>query len=411
MDRKEIEKFKEVKRWLAGKPKQTKKGYISKLKAYLNYRKMNPKELIDEIEEDRKKPRREMGEVEFKLKEFYEWILNQKEKESGGWKVSKTGKKGLSKKSAVGMIGAVRSFYRANGFPLNMKIPRASPKKENRKLSLRGEHVKKLVDHAPTLRDKAIIIDTFQSGMDVSTLCSLDYGDVARGLEENEYPLPIHVVRKNIQYTTFLGRDGIEALKAYLNKRRERHGKIGYDEPLFIKEKNYNGRTRITSNLIQKMLREVAVLSGVVNKEEMERADMNPCRPHALRAGFSSIMKLQGVNNEIVEHWMGHSIPYESAYLIPGEEELKKIYMENEEGLSINRATEEVKKLERKYDGKMETYDELINRQALEIAKLTELKKKVDQLSIYDHVWRDLLEDDQVKNYLSKKLAEKFGKG
>jgi len=120
------------------------------------------------------------------------------------------------------------------------------------------------------------------------------------------------------------------------------------------------------------MLREVAVLSGVVSKEEMERADMNPCRPHALRSGFSTIMKLQGVNNEIVEYWMGHVIPYEAAYMIPQEEELKKIYAEHEEALSVNRSVEQIKKLEEKFDGKMETYDEIINRQAAEIKKLRE---------------------------------------
>ena len=373
MQPEELKEFKEVKRWLVGKGRTTKSEYLGALRIYTDYRGLDPKQLIDEIEEDRKKPRRERGEVEFKLKEFHEWLLNEKEKEKGGGG-GKTGEKGVSTKRAATIMGAIRSFYKANGFPITIKLPRPTTLKKNHKLQIRAEDVKKLVDHAPTIRDKAIILMLFQSGMDVSTLCSLDYGDVARGLENNECPLPIHVVRKKrqVEYTTFLGRDGIDALKAYINKRRERQDEIKHTEPLFVKERNRNGNKRITKDLIEKMLREVAVLSGVVSKEEMERADMNPCRPHALRSGFSTIMKLQGVNNEIVEYWMGHVIPYEAAYMIPQEEELKKIYAEHEEALSVNRSVEQIKKLEEKFDGKMETYDEIINRQAAEIKKLRE---------------------------------------
>jgi len=379
---KELSEFKEVKKWLIGKAKETKKVYLIALNIYCKYRGLNPKQLIDEIEEDRKKPRRERGEVEFKLKEFHEWLLNEKDKMQGGWKPRKVGKKGISPKRANMIVNTIRSFYKTNGFPvLNLKLPKAPPLKKNHKLTLRAEHVKKLVDHAPTIRDKAIILMLFQSGMDVSTLISLNYGDVARGLEDNECPLAIHVVRKKagIEYTTFMGRDAIDALKAYLNKRRQKQGNIKYNEPLFVKERELNGDKRITRNAIDKMLKQVAFLSGIVSKEEMENADMNPCRPHALRGAFSTIMKLQGVNNEIVEYWMGHAIPYESAYMIPQEEELRRIYAEHEEVLSINRATEQIKKLEQKFNGKMETYDELINRQAAEIKRLREELGRLQQ--------------------------------
>jgi len=380
MQSEELKEFKEVKRWLVGKGRTTKSEYLGALRIYTDYRGLDPTELIDEIEEDRKKSRRERGEVEYKLKKFHEWLLNEREKEKKGGHGT-TGEKGVSTKRAATIMGSIRSFYKANGFPITIKLPRPTTLVKNHKLQIRAEDVKKLVDHSPTIRDKAIILMLFQSGMDVSTLCSLDYGDVARGLEKNECPLPIHVVRKKrqVEYTTFLGRDGIDALKAYLNKRRGRQGEIKHSDPLFVKERNYNGSERITKELIEKMLREVAVLSGVVSKEEMERADMNPCRPHALRGAFSTIMKLQGVNNEIVEYWMGHVIPYEAAYMIPQEDELKKIYAEHEEALSVNRSVEQIKKLEQKFDGKMETYDELINRQAAEINSLRKKLAKMEQ--------------------------------
>ena len=67
----ELKKFDEVKKWIAGKPSSTQGTYLIAFNIYVNYRKLNPKQLIDEIEIDRKKPRREMGEVEVKVKNFY----------------------------------------------------------------------------------------------------------------------------------------------------------------------------------------------------------------------------------------------------------------------------------------------------------------------------------------------------
>jgi len=43
----------------------------------------------------------------------------------------------------------------------------------NRKLSMTPKTIKKLIDHAPTLRNKAIILFMFQGGFDVSTLSSI----------------------------------------------------------------------------------------------------------------------------------------------------------------------------------------------------------------------------------------------
>lgn len=82
-----------------------------------------------------------------------------------------------------------------------------------------AEQVKALVDHARTPRDRAIILTLFQSGMDVSTLCSLKYGDVAEGLSKEEHPLKLkpHRPKTGVEYYTFLGKDAVAALKAYIS--------------------------------------------------------------------------------------------------------------------------------------------------------------------------------------------------
>src|SRR5208283_2360694 len=120
---------------------------------------------------------------------------------------------------------AIQGFYKQNGFPLTVKIPKAVPKKENFKLTLRVPEIKLLINSANSLRDKAIIITLFQSGMSINELCNLTYGDIAAGLQTNEEPLNLHLIRKKeqVEYDTFIGGDSIEAIKAYL-AQRQRNG-------------------------------------------------------------------------------------------------------------------------------------------------------------------------------------------
>ncbi|MFO8133660.1 MAG: integrase, partial [Thermoplasmatota archaeon] len=115
---KDLLEYREIERWLTGSPYSTKANYLSSLKKYLIYRDMNPEKLIDEIEADRKKSKREQGEVELEAKKFLEWLRTDREKETGGYNPRKTGEKGMSDKAVASILGAIRSFYRANGFTL-----------------------------------------------------------------------------------------------------------------------------------------------------------------------------------------------------------------------------------------------------------------------------------------------------
>jgi len=335
-----IEDFEEVKKWIAGLKESSRINYLCAMRAYMDFTGLNPKELIDEAEEDRKKPRRERGKPEQRLAEFHKWLLTEYEHKARGRGERKgTGKKGVSKMKARTYVGAIRSFYNRNGFPLTFKTPKASPKKENRKMQLTPREVKKLVDHAPTVRDRAIILMMFQGGFDVSTICSLNYGDVARELNEGSEPMVIHVVREKeeVEYFTCVGHDSIEALKAYLNERKAKGEVLRLDSPLFIKEGAKKLKSeRMTTNLIQNMLKDTAMKAGIITEEHLDNADMNPCRPHALRSAFSTILRLNKFDPLLVDFMQGHVIPYNGAYLIPPPEKVREMYAEVEPQLSIS---------------------------------------------------------------------------
>ena len=58
--------------------------------------------------------------------------------------------------------------------------------------------------------------------------------------ETNKCPIPVHLVRvkTGIKYTTFIDRDALDAIKAYLSWREERHGPRDPAGPIFLTIRN-----------------------------------------------------------------------------------------------------------------------------------------------------------------------------
>lgn len=390
----ELEKYSEVERWLTAKSRGSKFNYLSALRAFMEYTKLNPKELIDLAEADRKKSARERGEPERKVKSFFDWLLNEyRQKTRGvGRRESKkrNGKKGVSRNLAAMYCNAIKSFYKSNGFPLNVKIPKAAPKKENFKLILRVPEVKRLLDVATNVRDRAIILTLFQSGMSVSELCNLTYGDVAKGLRENEEPLHLHLIRKKelVEYDTFLGKDAVNMLKSYLDERKRSGEILKYDTPLFVKRfsrQNAKGGKvkKMNPTLIEASFRALAVKSGLVTEERLKKADINPCRPHALRASFISILKTAGMNNTAVEYLCGHTVPEtEKAYWQVRTDELKRLYKKYEKYLSVSGMvdTEKLEALEQETKRRGDLIEVLLENSKLKDQKIAQLANTLNEI-------------------------------
>jgi site-specific recombinase XerD len=343
-----------LKRWMDTiTRKSTKHNYRSSYRAYAAFTKVAASALIDEAIEDAKRDPRERTDVVLKrLIEFYRWLKTDYPRKSGGRGVHIVGK-GVSDKRANSMVNSVRSFYSTFGVTFRMKGRHALPKPrvQNKRMRVAAEQAKVLVDHARTPRDRAIILTLFQSGMDVSTLCSLQYRDVAEGLKSEELPLKLELYRQKsgTEYYTFLGKDAVEAVKAYLADMKNRGRRFQHDTPLFVKER---GRKGLTTNLVQNMMRNVALKSGLIDEENNGRA-FNPLGPHALRESFGSIMINSGVPDTIVDFWLGHSLgEMAEAYKSLQAESLKEMYLQREKLISVNPKTD-VKEIEAKLRGEI----------------------------------------------------------
>jgi len=339
-----------VQRWLGTiARKGTAYTYKSAFRAYLQYTGQTPAELIDEALEDSKKdPRNKKDVLLTRILGFYAYMKTDHPKKTRGTGEHKIIGLGVSDKLATTFIGAVRSFYATYDLTVRMKGRRKLPKPRvtNKRMIIGAEQVKVLVDNARSPKARALILVNFQGGLDASTLCSIKYGDVSLGLIKGEYPLKLelHRVKTGTEFYTFLGRDAIEALKAYITDMKARGVQFTFDSPLFVQDKS---KAAMVPENVQGMMAEVAVRAGFVD-EKNNGHSFNPLGPHALRESFGSIMTNSGVPDTIVDFWHGHEIgEMAEAYRSVQFESLKKMYLERERLLSISASpvnTEEVTK-------------------------------------------------------------------
>ena len=388
---------------------------------------VTPTELLKRKENDKKKPLLEQGEMEREWNEWVDWLENVYKKKD---RHQKTSNKPLGRTSIKTYSGMIKTFYSYFNCPLDKaaKLPRkissSSGKIENLKIEYRADTVKKLLSVMESNRDKAITLVMFQSGMDISTLLSLTYGHIKNEYEADDSPLLINLTREKIglNYRTFIGRDAIEAIKIYLKERTSTRykckdcgatwenkrnictlckstkikpysEKLSRKTPLFI-SKRKSGRM-VRSNF-EKALRKYAILAGIVDEEQMKEADINPGRPHALRSGFSSILSLKGVNQKIIDGMMGHVDAYGGAYNQYSDEELREIYKEKEQFLSIS-DVREIADIEEKMDGKFDEVHRYIESLKSENQKLhdelTSIKSGFDHSNLLkQHFYESMYE-------------------
>jgi site-specific recombinase XerD len=376
-------------RWMGSiTRKSTAKAYRAAFRRYAAFTGEAASVLVDEALEDaRRDPRDKQGIVKQRLLKFYHHLKDGADKKIRRGNVTKQDGKGLSDKYAHLCVNAVRSFYATYDISVKLtgrsRLPRA--RVENKRLKIANTDVARLVNHARTLRDRAILLTLFQGGMDVSTLCELKYKDVAAGLD-GEAPMKLELYRPKTgtEFFTFLGKDAMRAIRAYLADTR-RNVTFDYNTPLFLKGVYTNGAEALEPHLVQMMMKDLAKKAGFVDAKNNGR-HFNPLGPHALRESFGSILINSGVPDTIVDFFLGHEIgEMAEAYKGVQFDSLRKIYAEREALLSI---TSEGGAIKEELQAEIEKRGELQslvlslakeNREAKE--RMEALEKMVDALS------------------------------
>ncbi|PTD93348.1 hypothetical protein C9439_08020 [archaeon SCG-AAA382B04] len=412
---KEVEiKTEEGKEFLNKYDEPTKSEYENRLKKYLAYRGKNCKELIDEAEKDWREGKRD--------REF----LSEKH-------INKLGKQmkemDYSSNYIANILTTLQAFYKFHQFSLNSdRLKRIERINNSQTKRIEKKEVIQLYNTTTSKRNKAILLFLYQTGQAAQQVVELNYRDVKQELEEDKVPLMLEYSGRKghgNDYVTFLGNDGVEALKQYIEKKEKKLGRqIRRDEPLFSSKKDLT--KRITSPAISNLLSYLAKESGLVTEEELSN-QRNPYMPHAFRKNFKSQLATRA-SNFVIEYMMGHELGVEKDYFLAdhdGKEGLREYYAENmEPHLSIQTTTlknkaviskeypeakkEEIKKItEKRIEEEREKWkDKFVN----EKIEREELEDKIKDLEKHVKKQSELLEKT-LKIDTSKGIPEDAKKG
>jgi len=304
----DVEGFVSLRRWLMKLSKksgseQTRRNYLFCLRKFCEYARMTPDELVEEREKEIVSSDRFMRRrAEDRLDEWFAYL-----NETGS---ARTGKK-YARNTLVSAYNGVRSFYKANYVGLLVEdAPSAWPTKS--KPGLRREDLGRLLEVATQPMHKAYTLCQAQSGLSVSDLLRISYGDVAKQLQNGADHLHLRLLRGKEKhlgfFDTFFGRASVEALRQYLHIR----------EGLKESSRLFPCTARNVNSFLERMSGR-AVFGWKVSS-------------HDLRKFFATSLKLARVNDpafneSLIEYWQGHSLgKVKGAYFVPPFEEQLRLY-------------------------------------------------------------------------------------
>jgi integrase len=225
------------------------------------------------------------------------------------------------------IINLLRAFFIVNGFkgaealevegyhmPARYrKVPDRIPRKNE---------IYMMADSACSLRDRALILTGYSSGLRNSTLRGLLIRDVEDELAKSisNIRIPVYPEMKladpyackgNIPYFTFVCDEASQSLRLYLRERKEKYGEILSNEPLFTSDYNQidrdERRTKIMSSRQFQLIVKMAA-------KRIEMTQWKFVKPKCLRTAFETVLHSELVDGgrldpKIQEFFIGHILP------------------------------------------------------------------------------------------------------
>ena len=351
--RHELLEYESVKRWMNkvsrnSSSQNTQKTYLLNLRRYIEWFGKNPDEMIEERKQHDTSNDKTVKMIhEDRINEFFTEIEQEK-----------------SRNTAVSIFKVVKSFYSANHFPLKTATPRTWTTFTDKVPSL--DEIHKMVEASESPVQKALILFSAQSGQRVGILTAMTYGMLKEALDGSESPASIYIssdlrdrkgrrVNKNRrEYTFFVGRDTIHALKMYVEYMENKGYVFNDDSPLFVTDKMYSYREfagkevegeseyrPMNRKAINTLVRRAAMRAGLISREGEKTANGRPkyaIHHHVFRKFWQTAMEQAGVAKPWYEYMMGHALgKLDLAYSRPTVTRLREAYVKAQPYLSVSR--------------------------------------------------------------------------
>jgi len=293
-----ISKLKEKAGWRATMP-----GFLRTLYNFGEYCRKSPSELVAlALEEQIAERSEELVPASLEIRVVAQKFVNE---------MLDSGKR----ESARYARACLTSFFKAHGVSLHLDlIPKLTKKTE---IIPTKEQVYAMVDYTNSLRDRAIILCMYQSGLGITPLRNLNYGHIKEQIEKNKIPIRVHVTSEIAEkplpraYYAFFGAEACEALNTYVNERKRKikrireQGKkvkgVTPSSPLFASEGRnvpFGGRMAISS-----------IWRVIKNSAEKTELKKETVWPGCLRKAFEAELDRSQIDRDTKLFLMGHPIP------------------------------------------------------------------------------------------------------
>lgn len=296
-----------VRRWLANIPNpRTRRIYLYSLEKYVEYTGMTPDDLVAH-------GLRSSDDAHDLLKMFHSSL-------------------GLASSTKMTIYQSIRSFYAANRVVLGKKPRtfRGTVEYEPRRLYTQDE-VATLVDAVADVRDKSLITFLAQSGQRVGVVASLRLRHI-----DMEQPSPIvievppilrnkhgvNVNKAQRRYLFAVGEDTMVYLRLMIKDRENRGEYLGLESWLFRSHSRWLGNRTVrkversepgeslSPSQIGHIIRVAAERRGIQRRYGKRFL----FHPHGFRRYWKHQLRIGGVDSDMLDYMMGHTLLYGGAY-------------------------------------------------------------------------------------------------
>lgn len=219
----------------------------------------------------------------------------------------------------------LKTFFKCNGFRvgskcnLNLERHYVSARQRSRAEYIpTDEEIDRILNKAGlNLKWRAFFLALYTSGLRNSTLRALRYGDIQEELEGGIAPLLVKVYpsmkevvpeacKGRLPYFTFMSREAVEAVRAYLSERENKLGPLEDEQVLFCSDDKRIARekrpyTPLNMTAPEKMLKKAAKAALIKEWQYVT--------PHCLRKAFERAVRNAGLSLKDQEFLMGHILP------------------------------------------------------------------------------------------------------